>query len=163
MRRWIQGGGHRRARRAADVTRGAGKKEPEAMPPQAAKWAETLSSTLTDLALPCRDDGPVAPRNCPLGGRDHVARGCQNVQQGSEELDAVHQSARRRRAACGKEPHQPERKRWGKSWTRRQELHDPGFYAAFPWGGYAQSKGGAPSTARPPITLPGGCLRPSWK
>ena len=63
------------------------------MPPQAAKWAETLSSTLTDLALPCRDDGPVAPRNCPLGGHDHVARGCQNVQQGSEELDAAHQSA----------------------------------------------------------------------
>jgi hypothetical protein len=63
------------------------------MPPQAAKWAETLSSTLTDLALPCRDDGPVAPRNCPLGGHDHGARGCQNVQQGSEELDAAHQSA----------------------------------------------------------------------
>jgi hypothetical protein len=41
--------------------------------------------------------------------------------------------------------------RWGKS-------HDPGLYAAFPWGGYAQSKGDAPSTAHSPITLPGGCL-----
>ena len=47
MRRWIQGGGHRRARRAADVTRGAGKKEPEAMLPQAAKWTECSSGTPT--------------------------------------------------------------------------------------------------------------------
>ena len=32
----------------------------------------------------------------------------------------------------------------------------PGFYAAFPWGGYARDKGDAPSTAHPTITLPGG-------
>ena len=127
------------------MTRGAGKKEPEAMPPQAAKWAETLSSTLTDLALPCRDDGPVAPRNCPLGGHDHGARGCQNVQQGSEHTGCGSSE----RAACRKEPHQPERKRWGKSWTRRQELHDPGYYAASP-GGLRAEKGGRSLDSPPP-------------
>ena len=141
------------------------------MPPQAAKWAETLSSTLTDLALPCRDDGPVAPRNCPLGGHDHVARGCQNVQQGSEELDAVHQSARRRRQHDADSRGMQERAPSTRTEKVGQILDTtarstPGFYAASSWGGYAQSKGDAPSTAHPTIpdsprwwavTLPGGC------
>ena len=103
------------------------------MLPQAAKWAECSSGTPT---LPYH---AIVQRDRKSWMRTIRARGMQE------------------------KPHQPERKRWGKSWTRRQELHDPGFYAAFPWGGYAQSKGDAPSTARPPITLPGGCLRPSWK
>ena len=79
-------------------------------------------------------------------------------------LDADHQSARRTTrvhegSSRGMQERAPSTRtekvgqildmthRWGKS-------HDPGLYAAFPWGGYAQSKGDAPSTAHPPIRPP---------
>ena len=110
------------------------------MLPQAAKWAETLPYHAATIDL--------LRRGTALSGDTTMVHGdvrtCSRDRKPSE------------RAACRKEPHQPERKRWGKSWTRRQELHDPGFYAAFPWGGYARDKGDAPSTAHPTITLPGG-------
>ena len=93
------------------------------------------------------------------------------MQQGSEHTGCGSSE----RAACRKEPHQPERKRWGKSWTRRQELHDPGYYAAFPWEATLGRRGRPERAATPlahalyiPLSLspasstPGSFIRPRW-
>ena len=108
------------------------------MLPQAAKWDECSSGT------------PTLPYHAI-------------VQQGSEALDAAHQSAAAQTRGMQERAPSTRTEKVGQILDTTARANDPGFYAAFPWGGYAQSKGDAPSTARPPITLPGGCLRPSWK
>ena len=104
------------------------------MLPQAAKWAETLPYHAATIDL--------LRRGTALSGDTTMVHGdvrtCSRDRKPSE------------RAACRKEPHQPERKRWGKSWTRRQELHDPGFYAASPGEATLGIRGTLPRQPAPP-------------
>ena len=149
------------------MTRGAGKKEPEAMPPQAAKWAETLpyhaatidllrrGTALSGDTTMVHGDVRTCSRDRKPSERNH--RPCLTMPSCSRDRKRWMRPIRAQRPswdtmakACGKEPHQPERKRWGKSWTRRQELHDPGYYAAFPWGVTRGKRGTLPRQPTPP-------------
>ena len=133
------------------------------MLPQAAKWAECSSGTPTLPYNAATID--LLRRGTALSGDTTMVHGdVRTCSRDRNTLDAAHQSAATIMEVrhAGRAP-STRMEKVGQTLDRRQELHDPGFYAAFPWGGYAQSKGDAPSTARPPITLPGGCLRPSWK
>ena len=69
------------------MTRGAGKKEPEAMPPQAAKWADTLPYHAATIDL--------LRRGTVLSGDTTMVHGdVRTCSRDRNTLDAVHQSAR---------------------------------------------------------------------
>ena len=141
------------------------------MPPQAAKWAECSSGAPTLPYNAATID--LLRRGTALSGDTTMVHGdVRTCSRDRKTLDAVHQSARRTtRVHEGSSRGMQERAPSTRTEKVGQILDTtarstPGFYAASSWGGYAQSKGDAPSTAHPTIpdsprwwavTLPGGC------